>query len=79
MVIKGEVGSLPAYVYEGSLTVGSTVQDNMVPFPASFSETVVLRLMLSDDARIIVVSGATISIEAESDFRFVEPVDFTDR
>jgi hypothetical protein len=79
MTIKGEVGPLPAYVYEGSLTVGSHVQDNLVPFPASSSETATLRIMLSDNARIIVVSGATILIEAESDFRFVEPVDFTDR
>jgi hypothetical protein len=79
MTIKGEVGPLPPYVYEGSLTVGSTVQDNMVPFPASSPETAALTMMLSDDARIVVVSGVTISIEAESGFRFVEPVDFTSR
>lgn len=79
MTIKGEVGPLPSYVYEGSLTIGSTVQDNMVPFPASSAETASLSMMLSDDARIVVVSGVTISIEAESDFRFVEPVDFTVR
>jgi hypothetical protein len=77
MTIKGEVGPLPSYIYEGSLTVGSTVQDNMVPFPASSSETAALSMMLSDDARIVVVKGITISIEAEGDFRFVEPVDFT--
>jgi hypothetical protein len=51
----------------------------MVPFPASSSETAALPLMLSDDARIVIVSGMTISIEAENDFRFVEPVDFTGR
>ena len=79
MTIKGEVGPLPSYVYEGSLTVWSTVQDNMVPFPASSSEAATLSMMLSDDARIVVVSGVTISIEAESDFRFVETVDFTGR
>jgi hypothetical protein len=79
MTIKGEVGPLPAYIYEGSLTVGSTVQDNMVPFPASSSETASLSMMLSDDARIVAVSGVSISIEAESNFRFVESVDFTGR
>jgi hypothetical protein len=79
MSTKGEVGPLPAYVYKGSLTVESAVHDNMVPFPASSSETAALTMMLSDDARIVVVSGLTISIEAESDFRFVETVDFTDR
>jgi len=79
MAIKGDVGLLPAYVYEGSLTVGSTVQNNMVRFPASSSETAALSMMLSDDARIVVVSGSTISIETESNFRFVEPVDFTGR
>jgi hypothetical protein len=79
MTIKGEVGPLPAYVYEGSVTVGINVQDNLIPFPVSSSESAALRMMLSDDARIIVVNGVTISIEAESDFRFIEPVDFTDR
>ena len=79
MTIKGEVGMLPAYVYEGSLTVGSSVQDNMVPFPASYPETVRLNMMLSDDARIILISGKKISIEAEGEFSFVETVDFTNR
>ena len=79
MTIKGEVGTLPAYVYKGSLTVGSSVQDNMVPFPATYPETVRLSMMLSDDARIILVGGKKISIEAEDEFRFVETVDFTNR
>ena len=79
MTIKGEVGMLPAYVYEGSLTVGSSVQDNMVPFPASYPETVRLNMMLTDDARIILISGKKISIEAEGEFSFVETVDFTNR
>jgi hypothetical protein len=79
MTIKGEAGTLPAYVYEGSLTVGSSVQDNMVPFPASYLETAVLSMMLSDDARIILISGEKISIEAEGEFRFVETVDFAGR
>jgi hypothetical protein len=78
MTIQGDVGMLPAYVYEGSLTVGSSVQNNMVPFPASYPGTAVLSMMLSDDARIIVVSGGKVSIEAEGEFRFVETVDFTD-
>jgi len=79
MTIKGEVGLLPASVYEGSLTVGDLVQDNMVPFPASYPDTVSLSMMLSDDARIIVVSGKNISITTEGEFEFVETVDFTGR
>lgn len=77
--INGEVGTLPAEVYEGSLTLGSSVHDNIISFPASYAGTVKLRMMLSDDARIVVVSGVGISIEAESEFRFIETVDFTDR
>jgi hypothetical protein len=36
-------------------------------------------MMLSDDARVIVISGKGISIEVEGEFRFVESVDFTGR
>jgi len=35
MRVNGEVGSLPADIFEGSLTIGTSIQDNMVPFPAS--------------------------------------------
>lgn len=79
MTIKGEVAPLPAYVYRGSLTIGGTVQNNMVPFPVAYSEAAALSLMLFEDARTVVISGVTVSIEAESDFRFVEQVDFTGR
>jgi hypothetical protein len=79
MTVEGEVGELPAYVYEGSLTFGPSIQDNMVPFPAAYSEPVRLSMMLSDDARVIVISGKGISIEVEGEFRFVESVDFTGR
>jgi hypothetical protein len=79
MTVEGNVGELPAYVYDGSLTVGASVQDNMIPFPASYRETVHLRMMLSSDARVILVSGSEMSIEVEGEFRFVEPTDyFTD-
>jgi hypothetical protein len=75
MAIEGNVGLLPSYVYEGSLTIGSTVLNNIVPFPTSSCETALLCMRLSDDARVVVVSGSTISIETESEFRLVEPVD----
>ena len=79
MSINGDVGTLPAVVYEGSLTLGSSVHDNMISFPASHNGTVELRMMLSEDARIVVASGVEISIEPEGEFRFVEVVDFTGR
>jgi hypothetical protein len=62
-----------------SLTVGNSVQDNMVPFPAAYPETVRLSMMLSDDARVMLVSGKEISIEVEGESRFIETVDFTGR
>ena len=68
---------LPAYVYIGSLTVGNSVQYNMVPFPAAYRETVRLSMTLLDDGRVILVSGKDISIEVEGEFRFIETVDFT--
>jgi hypothetical protein len=72
MTVEGEVGELPAYIYEGSLAIGTSIQDNMVPFPAAYSQTVRLSMMLSDDARVIVISGKGLSIEAEGKFKFIE-------
>ena len=77
MEVEGEVGDLPACIYEGSVAIGTLVQDNMIPFPAKYSEAVRITLMLAEDARVIVVSGIGLLIEAEGDFRFVEPVDFS--
>jgi hypothetical protein len=77
MSIEGVLGDLPASIFEGSLTVGTSIQDNMVPFPAKYSEAVLLSLTLADDARMVVVSGVGLSIEPDGTFRFVEPFIFT--
>jgi hypothetical protein len=77
ITIQGILGDLPAYVYEGSLIAGADMQDNILRFPALYKEPVRLRMMLSDDARVIVVSGNGLSIEPEGEFRFVETVDFS--
>jgi hypothetical protein len=72
MRVNGEVGSLPADISEGSLTIGTSIQDNMVPFPASYSDAVSVSMMLANDARVVVVSGKRLSIEPEGPFRYVE-------
>jgi hypothetical protein len=73
MSVDGEVGDLPAYIYEGSLVLDKSVQENMVQFPMTTSEAVRLSMMLAEDARVIIVSGIGLSIESEGKFRFVEP------
>ena len=77
MTKQGAVGDLPADVYEGSLIVGTDMQDNIVRFPAVYREPVRLSMMLSDDARVVVVSGNGPSVDPEGEFRFVETVDFS--
>jgi len=72
MTIEGEVGKLPADIYEGSLIVGLSVQNNMIPFPAAYSEPVCLTMGFSGDARIVTIRGSAISIEPENEFKFVE-------
>ena len=72
MTMQGTVGDLPANVYEGSLVAGPDIQDNILRFPAVYKEPVRLRMMLSDDARVVVVSGNGLSIEREGEFRFVD-------
>jgi hypothetical protein len=75
ITIEGNVGALPATVYEGSVALKESVQRNIIPLPASSAEKFELEMMLAEDARIIVVAGTGVSIEAEGDFRFVEPFD----
>ena len=74
MLIEGMVGDLPAYICEGSLTAGSAVFDNLIDLPASYAGKACLKLMLSDDARVLIVSGENPTLLPESDFRYVEPV-----
>jgi len=77
MTMQGALGDLPSYIYEGSLIVGAAMQDNILRFPAVYTEPVRLSMMLSDDARVVVVSGNGLSVEPEGDFRYVETVDFS--
>jgi hypothetical protein len=79
MTVEGEVGDLPAWIFEGSIGFGKSVQDNMVPFPAAYSEPARISMTLSPDARVVVVAGSAISIEAEGEFRFVEYFDVSAR
>lgn len=72
MAIEGTVGELPTYIFEGSLMVGESLQDNMVPFPAEYSLPVCLTMMLSSDARVVTVSGKAAAISAEGEFEYVE-------
>jgi len=72
MAIEGEVGELPTYLYEGSLTIGEDVQDNMVPFPAKHEGAIRLYMMLAEDARVVIVTGTSVVIESEGEFSFVE-------
>jgi hypothetical protein len=77
MTVDGEVRDLPANIYQGSFTIGESTQDNIVPFPATYSESISLSMILSDDARVVTVSGTRAALEAEGEFRFVELVDFS--
>ncbi len=45
----------------------------MVPFPASYKEGFHLKMMFSDDARVVAVVGIGISVDAEGEqFDFIE-------
>lgn len=79
MTTTGEVGSLPATIYDGSLALESSNHDNMVPLPLQSVGSSTLSLMLADDARMIHVSGQNLLVEEIGEFRFVERVDFSHR
>jgi hypothetical protein len=75
MVVEGIVGSLPAYIYEGSLKVGKADFDNLIELSSSYADLVRFKMMLSEDARVVVVSGTKMTLLVESPFRYVESVD----
>jgi hypothetical protein len=72
MTIEGEVGELPSYLYDGSLAVGTAIQDNIVPLPAIHSEPIRLSMTLSEDARVLTLSGSSATIAPEGEFQYVE-------
>ena len=76
IAVSGEVGELPATIYDGSLTVGPS-RLGLIPFPARHEGSVTLTMILSDDARQVEMTGIAIEIFSESTFRFIERVDFT--
>ncbi len=76
MTTTGEIGSLPATIYDGSLTVGDTSVNELLPLPSVYEGYLSLTLTLADDARTVSVAGRSASITPEGSFRFVEQVDF---
>jgi hypothetical protein len=79
MCVTGELGVLPATIYEGSLTIGAAVLDNIVPFPRESRDKRNLWLMLGEGAREMSNSGTSLSILPESPFKFLERFDSSDR
>jgi hypothetical protein len=69
-----EIDSLPATIYKGSLEVGGSRVDDLIPLPSSHSGDVSLTLVLLDDERMLSITGKNISIGSQGDFRFVEHV-----
>lgn len=78
MTVSGDIGELPARIYDGSLKVGQEILDNIIRFPATHKEAITLIMTLSEDARQVEISGRGIRVFAENAFRFIEHVDFTD-
>lgn len=72
MIIEGMIGNLPAYIYEGSLTTSDAVLNNMIELPGSFLGEVSFKVMLSEDARILTVSGTKMTLAVGTEFRYVE-------
>lgn len=72
MAVDGLIGNLPAYIYEGSLTTGDAVLDNLIELPANYPKESIFKIMLSEDARVLTVSGSKVTVLEESRFRYVE-------
>jgi hypothetical protein len=68
--------TLPATIYDGSLTTRNSCPD-LVPLPFQSAESCELKLVLLDDARTIQITGNNVSVTTEGEFRFVEHVDFS--
>jgi hypothetical protein len=74
----GEIGTLPASIYDGSLLTASNSCPVLVPLPFQLAEPCELTLELfDDDARTIQITGNNVSVTPEGEFRFVEHVDFS--
>ena len=75
MTTTGEIGSLPATICDGSLTLDNTCVNELLALPSVYEGDLSLSLTLLDDGRSVSVSGRSASITPEDPFRFVEQVD----
>ena len=74
----GEIGTLPASIYDGSLLTTSNSCPALVPLPFQSAESCELKLELFDnDARTIQITGNNFSVTPEGEFRFVEHFNFS--
>jgi hypothetical protein len=69
MTVEGPPCEPDAYVSDGDLTVNGAQFNNMIPFSASNCGKVCLSMCVAYDFEMRTIRGASISIEAEGEFK----------
>ena len=70
--VVGDIGDLPADIWDGDLKVGSQVFDNSIPLPCDMAGPVALTLFLSPDNRRLVISGKRVTVTLLGESSYVE-------
>ena len=66
-----DVHSLPATVVDGSILIGSTLHDNLVPAGGDFEGPIELRLQFASFEKLV-LRGHSLTITLESEGQYVE-------
>ncbi len=70
--IAGNVGDLPAGIFDGDLQIGLQTFSNMIALPCDEVGPIYLTLFLSPDNRRLVLSGDRLTIRPQEEGRYVE-------
>lgn len=73
--MSGRICTLPATIYEGSMSIGDSSLD-LIPLPFESDKSCNLRLALLDNGDFC-IAGKAVRVTPIGDFRFVEHVDFS--
>lgn len=75
-IVSRRFGGLPAIIRNGALILGESSLD-LIPLPFEMHGSCNLMLEFLDDAQSIYISGKSVRVVPDGEFRFVESVDFT--
>ena len=70
--LTGDLGNLPARIFDGELHIGSQIFPNMISLPCDIVGPILLTLFVSPDNRRLVLFGDSMVVRPKEEAKYVE-------